>query len=387
MRNVVSEPESGASSSSRAFLRNCWQVAAFAHELDAPFLARRFLNERVVMFRTADKTIVALEDRCPHRLVPLSLGKRCGDAIQCGYHGAVVSADGSCASVPGQRHVPKGSSTRTYPVAERYGLVWIWMGVSDLADAGLIPDVRWLDHPGWTTAKGYLHFDADYRLLNDNLLDLSHETYIHQSSIGNREEESIADFPATVTTQARQRVFARREMPNIEPPPAWDHGLHLDGRRIDRLQVASYMPPGLNMTEAGYKFAGEPGDYHSFHARIIHFLTPESGRSTHYFYTLTRNYDLDNEAFTRAMAEGTYKTFTEDKFMVEWQQRVLLERDDDRVPNMPIALDGAAIQGRRILDAMIRREREDPRAVVPPLDLVADLDRIGVVPFEEERAS
>jgi vanillate O-demethylase monooxygenase subunit len=359
-----------------AFLRNCWYVAAFARELDGDFLPRRILNEPVILYRASDGRIAALEDRCPHRLVPLSIGKRVGDTLQCGYHGTVVGADGSCVHIPGQNSIPAASATRAYPALERHGFIWIWMGPAHLADAALVPDLRWIDHPAWASATGYVHFHADYRLITDNLLDLSHETYIHASSIGNREEESIADFRAAVTVEDGRRVFCRREMPNIETPPAWTASVESIGHRIDRLQVASYAPPGINMTEAGYKRPGHPGGY-TFYLRIMHMLTPETDVSTHYFFTSSRNYAVDDAHLTKLIADGTTQTFLEDKFVLELQQKAILEQPDARVPKMAIALDAGPIQGRRILAAALDRELADPNAIVESLTLVRDLTQAG----------
>jgi vanillate O-demethylase monooxygenase subunit len=356
------------------FVRNCWYVAAFADELDAEFIARRFLNEAVVLFRTGSGAIVALEDRCPHRLVPLSIGKRIDDAIQCGYHGAVVGADGTCLRIPGQQHIPPNSGTRSYPALERHGLVWIWMGVPELAEPALVPDVRWFNHPLWATARGYLHIDADYRLVTDNLLDLSHESYIHESSIGNRESESIANFTPAVTVERDRIVRARREMRDIEPPPAWAASHGLSGR-IDRLQIASYMPPGINMTEAGYRPSNHPDEEYYFLGRVMHLLTPETARSTHYFFGQSRRERLDDEALTEGMVRGTLATFSEDKVVLELQQRALDERGTTRVPNMTIALDAAPILGRRLLAAAIERERADPMAVGHAFSIAGPLDR------------
>jgi phenylpropionate dioxygenase-like ring-hydroxylating dioxygenase large terminal subunit len=355
-----------------SFLRNCWYVAAFAHELDADFLARRFLDQPVVLLRTADGAVAALDDRCPHRLVPLSIGKRAGDAIQCGYHGTVVGADGRCLRIPGQTHIPNNSATRTFPVLERFGLIWIWMGDPALADAALVPNLFWLDDPHWTAAKGYIHMGADYRLVTDNLLDLSHETYIHQTSLGNREEESIAEFPAVVTIEDGRAVHARRDMADIEAPPAWVAARATSGR-IDRLQIASFQPPGVNMTEAGHRPHGSDGDYATF-GRVMHLLTPETKTSTHYFFALARNYQVGDAALTQAIVDSTIATFSEDRFVLELQQQALTERGDDRVPSMAIALDGAAIQGRRLLEAAVRREHEDPKTVLIPQPIVPKLD-------------
>lgn len=383
MESTANATAPATATASSPFLRNAWYVAAFAEELDTAFLARRMLNEPVLMFRTSDGAVSALEDFCPHRLVPLSIGKRVGDTIQCGYHGTVVGADGRCLSIPGQAHVPKNAGARRYPAVERHGLVWVWMGDEALANADLIPNFFWLDDPAWTAATGYLHMKADYRLVTDNLLDLSHESYIHLSSLGNKEEESIANFPATVTIGDGRIVHARRDMDAIEAPPAWDAAAKSAGfpDRIDRLQIASYQPPGLNMTEAGYRAAGV-GEYVTF-GRVLHLLTPETATSTHYFFALARDYDIDNVELTRAVSDGTLATFTEDQFVLELQQQALTERGTDVVPQMAIALDGASIQGRRILQAAIKRERENPATLLQPVPIVP---AIAFSPPERELA-
>jgi hypothetical protein len=156
-------------------------------------------------------------------------------------------------------------------------------------------------------------------------------------------------------------------MPGIDPPPAWV-GACGGKDRIDRLQIASFQPPGLNMTEAGHRPYGSEGEYKTF-GRIVHWLTPETATSTHYFFSFGRNYDLKDRALTEAIRSGTFSTFTEDRFVLELQQKALIERGDDRVPNMAIALDGAAVQGRRVLAAAIARESEDPHTVLAPFPI------------------
>ena len=91
------------------FLRNCWYAAAWNHEVGPEPMARTFLDEPVVLYRTGDGTSVALEDRCCHRSLPLSLGRVMGDNLQCGYHGLTYAPDGACVEVPGQSLVPPGA--------------------------------------------------------------------------------------------------------------------------------------------------------------------------------------------------------------------------------------------------------------------------------------
>ena len=84
-----------------SWLKNAWYVAGFSHELDQqPFVARTLLGTPVVMMRHSDGRIAALEDLCPHRLMPLSAGSRVGDELQCGYHGMRFAVTGVCTQAP-----------------------------------------------------------------------------------------------------------------------------------------------------------------------------------------------------------------------------------------------------------------------------------------------
>lgn len=145
------------------WLANAWYVAGFKHELDGgKVLARRFLGTPVVMLRHSGGQAAALEDLCPHRLMPLSAGRRIGDELQCGYHGMRFSTAGTCTLAPGQARASTQACVRTFPLAERHGLLWIWMGQPERAELDLIPDIRWNDCPGWTPSRGYHHVDADF---------------------------------------------------------------------------------------------------------------------------------------------------------------------------------------------------------------------------------
>ena len=187
--------------------KNCWYVAAHAHEVTEELFARTLLNQAVIFWRGADGHVAALEDRCPHRLVPLSTGKTVNGQVECGYHGLRFNTGGGCAFVPGQETTPKNVKVQSFPVAERHALIWIWMGAAELADEDLIPDLHWMDCAGWAATTGYLHFKCDYRLINDNLLDLSQETYIDKHTIGN---DAVADAPVVTQVIDHRVVRAHR---------------------------------------------------------------------------------------------------------------------------------------------------------------------------------
>jgi vanillate O-demethylase monooxygenase subunit len=350
------------------WIKNCWYVAGFAQDVGHKLLARKFLNQAVILWRTSQNELVAMEDRCPHRLLPLSIGElvQDEDQIQCGYHGLRFNAQGACTHVPGQDALPR-ARVKLFPVAERHALVWIWLGTPELADADLIPDLHWLDAPGWTPTTGYHHMKADYRLLTDNLLDLSHETYVHRETIGNA---AVADAPVVTSVDSGLVVRAHREMPNIDPPPFFALMLNHTGK-IDRWQIAVYMPPGINMTDVGAYPVGTDREKAAIF-RVLHLLTPETEHSTHYFWAVCRNFRLDDTALGAGLTKAIVHTFDEDQRILEIQDRCLQAEGMPQVPQAAVKVDIAPMQGRRILNDVIKREQDDPRFCVRPIALADD---------------
>ena len=175
------------------FLKNYWYMAAWADDITRTPSGKVFLNEPVVLFRREDGTPVALEDRCIHRSLPLSQGNLIGDTIQCFYHGLIYDCARTCIKIPGQPKVPGGARIKSYPVVDRHGCTWIWMGNAALADETKIPDFHWLNDPKWAAVTGYSYLAANYQLLNDNLLDLSHLAYVDGTTVGSPEMADLAD--------------------------------------------------------------------------------------------------------------------------------------------------------------------------------------------------
>src|SRR5258705_10760166 len=120
-----------------SFLRNTWYVAAWADEVEpGQLLARRLLDQPIVLFRDAEGRPRALTDRCPHRFVPLSMGRLIegGNVIRCGYHGLRFDGDGRCVLNPQGGSPPPRARVRSFPAVERYSALWIWMGDGEAAD-------------------------------------------------------------------------------------------------------------------------------------------------------------------------------------------------------------------------------------------------------------
>ena len=351
------------------FVQNVWYVAAFESEFDQPFVARRLLNVPVLMFRTATGQLCAMDDACPHRLLPLSQGTRVGDEIRCGYHGMCFSAQGECTHIPGQTNIPAAARVRTYPLELLHGFAWIWLGDQTLANPDLIPDVQWNSSPEWASSRGYHNIDANFRLLNDNLLDLSHETYVHGATIGNDEEESIANYAANVTVEANCLTRAHREMPSIEAPPFF--AMSLGGPCvINRWQSAINLVPSINLTVVGFHPVGQDRSG-ALIGHVLHLLTPETETRTHYFWAFVRNYKIDDAAMTETIQKAISDTFDQDKVILEIQQRQMEERNVE-VPQVAIKLDQAPIQARRLLEQRLKDEARNPAHVVAPPRLVPE---------------
>jgi vanillate O-demethylase monooxygenase subunit len=337
-----------------AFLRNCWQVAAYSREIIAGrMLTRRIANEPLLLFRTSRGRIVAFEDRCPHRSAPLSKGTLLGETIRCGYHGLKFDAEGKCVFIPGQALIPPKARARVFPTVERYTMVWIWMGEVERADPALVPDVHWMDSPGWVASEGYHRIAASYKLLNDNLLDLSHETYVHVSTIGN---EAVADTPVSVRADDNA-VYVSKEIDKCNPPPLYQYLGHVPANAdVKRWQRTVFIPPGYIVIDVGIEALTDIPDAVRVEGRVIDLITPETETSAHYFWAFARNFRLDEPEVTEFLRENVRRTFDEDKEMLEAQQRVLGDSDHDPAYKVAVKADAGAVQGRRLLTSMLEAE-------------------------------
>jgi vanillate O-demethylase monooxygenase subunit len=339
------------------FLRNAWYACGWADEVGRNLLARTMLEEPIVVFRRADGTPVALEDRCCHRHLPLSKGRLIGDTLQCGYHGLEFDAAGNCTRVPGQARVPPDARVRSYPAVEKHRLVWLWMGDPAKPDPDLIPDMHWNDSPGWAFVGVTVHVDCDYRLMVDNILDLTHETFIHANSLGN---QAVVEHPIK-TARDGDKVTVTRWMCDHEPAPFWKKAI---GREVncDRWQIIECRPPAYLVLDVGVAPSGTgapAGDRsRAVGARNCHAITPETGRSVWQFVSFARDFRIDDAELSRNLREALYGIQLEDKRFLEAQQRSL-ETAPPEYKWIDVNADAGTIQARRALDAALAREASE----------------------------
>ncbi len=220
------------------FLRNGWYAAIWSNDLQARPVGRTFLNEKVVLFRNGRGQAAALEDCCCHRAAPLSRGEVSGDYLACGYHGLKYDISGQCVEVPGQTMIPRGAKVRSYPVCEKWGAVWIWMGEPAKVDESKIPNLYWLADPAWTATPGYIHLKSNYQFLIDNLLDLTHVIYVHKKTLAGDPREATTP---TKTERLPDGVRIGRWLIDFVPPPLYAKAGNFTGN-VDRWQFATWIP-------------------------------------------------------------------------------------------------------------------------------------------------
>ncbi|GAB0117971.1 aromatic ring-hydroxylating dioxygenase subunit alpha [Acidisoma sp. 7E03] len=339
------------------FVKNAWYVAAMPEEIADRPLGRQICGERIVFYRGPGGKVAAVEDFCPHRGAPLSLGYVEDGKLVCGYHGLAMGCDGRAVEMPAQR-VRGFPAIKSFAVEERYGFIWVWPGERERADPATIHHLVWAESPDWAYGGGLYHIKCDYRLMIDNLMDLTHETYVHAGSIGQKE---IDEAPVTTRSEG-DHVVTSRFMPDIHAPPFWQAALRMNGlpenEKVDRWQICHFHPPSHVLIEVGVALAGH-GGYEAPAAVkassiVVDFITPETETTHWYFWGMARNFKPDDPALTAKIREGQGKIFEEDREMLERQQQNLLHWPARSL--LKLNIDAGGVQSRRIIERHLGQE-------------------------------
>jgi vanillate O-demethylase monooxygenase subunit len=334
------------------YLRDHWYVAALSSELESKPLSRQILGEHVALFRSESGEVVALADRCPHRGYPLSLGAVVGEQLVCGYHGFTFDCSGTCVAVPGQDRIPSRADVRSYPVVQQGLWVWIWMGRGE-ADIAKLPSTRWLvDTKNWSAVSGVAKIDAAFDLLVDNLADLSHETFLHNGSIGTPE---VATTPIEVEIDEDANVVrVYRHMNSVDCPPFYSRTTGLEGK-VDRWQDIEYSPPGFYLLHARIAPVGQPPlrdgtDDHAFHMKILYGLTPSSDGKVYDFWALARDFCVGDDETDRFLEKMQTSVVQEDVDALNILQ--VRANGTTESSEVSIKIDRGGIAARRMLASM-----------------------------------
>ncbi len=342
------------------FVMNDWYVAAFGEEVKHRLLARTLLGRRLVIYRATDGRVVALEDRCPHRSMPLSAGTLEQDTIVCGYHGLRFNTEGNCIEVPSQASCPKNVGIRAYRTHERGAVVWIWMGEAEQADLSKLPPQDWMEDAHWERSQGYLSLQANYVRLHENLLDLTHLSFLHAKSFGTPDYAKAA-FESEIGEG--QFALLRKVVPTTLPP-VWGIPTGLTGQgQAARIVRSEFRSLGLHEVSVTFYDCHLPENgpenvRPEFRIRTAHMPTPETATSTHYFIVHGRDFSQDDPQTTRFMHDQLFVAFQEDVDGLALQERALASTPPEDLYEFSVAADAPAIAMRRYVLARQQKESQ-----------------------------
>ena len=352
-----------AAAAHSGWLRDYWYVIAWDHEIPAADSAdlfhRTVLGEPILVMRTTD-ALVALEDRCVHRLAPLSKGRREGDDVRCGYHGLKFNSCGVCIEAPGIAKIPDRARVKTYPVVVKNKWVFVWMGDPAAADEALLPDNFSNDHPDWNYRPGYMKYDTPYLLICDNLLDFSHLSYVHEKTLGGSPLIALAVPTIEVTPGPNEAwpqvgVKVSRRIHDVPPSPFYKRFRQFDST-IDRWFIYDFVLPGTLLMHSGGRPIHDAEDDMS-RAVLLHScqtVTPESETSTHYFFQQSHRVGHGDGEVAETMYQGLLAAFEEDRQMISAQyENIQLDPD---APMLALGMDKAVLQFRRLLQERLESQ-------------------------------
>jgi vanillate O-demethylase monooxygenase subunit len=336
--------------------RNCWYPLTWSREVTRRLSRHRILGMDLVVYRSEAGEPVALDDACPHRLAPLSMGKLKGDAIECGYHGMTFGRDGRCIRIPGQPMIPPSARVPSYPLQEKMGLIWIWPGDPARADPASIYDLPQYHQPNWHAAHGdALPIGSNYLNLADNLCDPAHVSFVHLSTLGNSASEEI---PVEHTFGDRG-VLVWRWIRNAPPIPIFAKYGNFPGN-VDRWHYYDYLAPSIAVIDFGSAEAGAIVDPEARDAGLrifaCHFITPVDEHHCIDHWLHVRNFALGDADVDQRLHADFRIAFNEDKDILERIEAVEQARPDFK--RIRLGIDAAPQRMRRIVERMTAAEGE-----------------------------
>jgi len=334
------------------WVHNAWYVAAWSHEVSAEaILPRTIMNQPLALYRKSDGVVIAFEDRCCHRLAPLSKGRLEGDDLRCMYHGLKFGPDGRCNEIPGQVMIPPNAAVKTYPVVERGSWIWVWMGEATCTDTALIPETIATSDPDWRIETGCLDYAANYQLINDNLLDLSHLAFVHANTLGRNTPQWATERPV-VTPLERGVRFQRWFVDRVRP-----HYYGTAGQTFDMWHSYDFLVPGLFIQRPAWYPPGTAKRMNMQRPTVPPLFVrcddqaviPVTETTSRYYYAVGARSCDANAALVGEMFRFTEKAFFEDKEIIEAQQKVIAS--DPARPMLSTSLDA----GPNLFRGIVRR--------------------------------
>ncbi len=337
------------------FVMNAWYVAAWSSEVSREPIRRTVCDLPIVLYRKENGEAAALTDRCAHRGYPLSAGRLVGNSIECGYHGFTFGCDGVCTRVPAQSSIPARAVVRAFPLLEKDGWIWVWTGDPASANPATVPDTHWMNDPQWATVTHSVPFACRADLIHDNLLDLTHESFIHKTTVG---DDYIYEYGVTVEVEG-STVTVDRLMPGVEAPPLYASTMGVTGL-YDRFHATEFAIPSHHTLHSGITGRGRPRE-EGFLIKVLNAITPIDAHNSWYYYAFSRNFAIDDTAATEALREGLATVLAEDAEALRLQEIGMAGRPADE-HDVLIAQDAGVAKARRITNQLLAAERAQTAA-------------------------
>lgn len=338
-------------------IRNCWYVAGMLEEFGRALKERYLLGDSVVMYLTSEGRPVVLQNRCAHRSFPLSHGRLEGDDVVCLYHGLRYDARGECREAPMIKRAAAHAKLRSYPTAVRGPLVWVWMGDAAKADEAKIPDTQWLADDRWAHRSGYVYVKANYVGLQENLLDLTHFSYLHAGNVGTPE---WVDCPFEVTVE-NGAVHSVRRLDNAAPPAIYAGPMRLTHReRVNRISDSWFLSPAIHTARAVIEdIEAGPGQQSEYHINILHLITPETQHTMHYWAFIGHDFCIDDASIGDALRTAALRAFHEDREALEWIDEMNRKEGWPVFKEASFASDRGSLAMRKIIQQLADAERSE----------------------------
>jgi len=335
------------------YLLNTWYVIAWSDEVNNDLFHRKIIEKSILLYRNKKKSVIAMDNRCPHRFAPLHMGELDNDIVKCKYHGLQYNSEGKCVLNPhGDGAIPKAAVVRTYPTVEKHKMIWIWMGDVEKANPELIPDFSMMDDPAIKMVKGVIYGSGNYELYTDNIMDLGHAEFLHPTlgaPVFTTGPRDIYQDKETIWSN----MWAENEC--LAPLHSQLHDLIDQPMNwwIDtRWNAPACMDLTLHIAEAG-----ESREKTKFRSPSLHLFTPESATTTYYFWAIGRTVKIDDRELDKQLQDGFAYIFeTEDKPVIAAQQESMGTPDLWELKPVLLAGDAGGVRARRLLAKMISEE-------------------------------
>lgn len=303
-----------------------WYPIAQTIGVGAEPVKAMLLDEALVIYRMDEELVVA-RDVCPHRGVPLSMGKSDGQGVVCPYHGLRFGHGGRCNKVPASPNaaIPARMQLYTYPAVERYGLIWTCLDPKD--EVVDIPNMPHWDEPEFQQIVcPTIDIQAFAGRQLEGFLDVAHFGFVHTDTFGDPNNTEITPYRPVETPKGFEAHY-RSTVGN--------YPIGVDGKAPADFNWLRHFEVHLPFTATLTVHFPEDG-----RLVIMNAASPVSAKVTRMFAPIARNFDKDLSV--EDVHAFNLRVFEEDRLIVESQKPERLPLDPALEVHIPADMSSIA---------------------------------------------